>query len=524
MRIPRSKWSRGGSNSRPLECDSFPFLPIARVENSGDAKKSPRRSTYRTSVVSTSRDAAKVGRLEPGLATVPADQLCVRVAHLVSNLAFTDSLVKRPHAETVAKTVRGLSRRDASDSSKRAEQLAERSAIPGTATRVEKQMVSLGVGPVLCLFAAARPLVGRPAPFDDAEKTNEPGIEAESALLTARVGLVPVENDDAFAVDRVNVLTQCVPHFASAAAGTPEEIHGTAQRGSCRTTAPASPIPGRVHQELVFIGADRLTRLRTNPQLFRPFVWAVGNQAPRIGKPVESADHRIQSVQPCRVGTPRRPIQQPAREVVRRALLEMPVAECLREVSAVTVDQAGIIGIESPAFRSELNRVEIDGDESANGEFSWHGLASVFTRQEAAARIGSRAVFVGRHARLALGEDAPESFQRNCLVAPVNGYEAGARGFTAVAENLFRFVRNAFAPEWSFVLEAKSFQGGNCMLVLSRKAGETIRIGDDVVLTLVAIDGSRVRLGIEAPPDVRILRNELVACDAANGEERSDER
>lgn len=47
------------------------------------------------------------------------------------------------------------------------------------------------------------------------------------------------------------------------------------------------------------------------------------------------------------------------------------------------------------------------------------------------------------------------------------------------------------------------------MLVLSRKVGEKLMIGDDVVLTINRIAGNRVAIGIEAPRDVRIVRGEL---------------
>jgi carbon storage regulator len=47
------------------------------------------------------------------------------------------------------------------------------------------------------------------------------------------------------------------------------------------------------------------------------------------------------------------------------------------------------------------------------------------------------------------------------------------------------------------------------MLVLTRKVGERICIGDDVVLTVTAIDSQRVRIGIEAPRSVSIWREEL---------------
>lgn len=47
------------------------------------------------------------------------------------------------------------------------------------------------------------------------------------------------------------------------------------------------------------------------------------------------------------------------------------------------------------------------------------------------------------------------------------------------------------------------------MLVLSRKESEKIMLGDQIVLTIVRISGDRVRLGIEAPSDMLILRKEL---------------
>ncbi len=47
------------------------------------------------------------------------------------------------------------------------------------------------------------------------------------------------------------------------------------------------------------------------------------------------------------------------------------------------------------------------------------------------------------------------------------------------------------------------------MLVLSRKPGEKIRIGPEITLTLLEIQGNRVRIGIEAPDHVGVLRGEL---------------
>jgi carbon storage regulator len=49
------------------------------------------------------------------------------------------------------------------------------------------------------------------------------------------------------------------------------------------------------------------------------------------------------------------------------------------------------------------------------------------------------------------------------------------------------------------------------MLVLSRKVGEQVIIGDNIRVTVVAVRGNQIRLGFEAPPDVSIQREELLA-------------
>jgi len=47
------------------------------------------------------------------------------------------------------------------------------------------------------------------------------------------------------------------------------------------------------------------------------------------------------------------------------------------------------------------------------------------------------------------------------------------------------------------------------MLILTRKIDEAIRLGDDIRIVLVQIKGGQVRLGIECPSHVRVLREEL---------------
>ena len=49
------------------------------------------------------------------------------------------------------------------------------------------------------------------------------------------------------------------------------------------------------------------------------------------------------------------------------------------------------------------------------------------------------------------------------------------------------------------------------MLVLSRKEGERIKLGADVVLTIVRLSGDNVRVGIDAPAEMVVLRDELQA-------------
>lgn len=51
--------------------------------------------------------------------------------------------------------------------------------------------------------------------------------------------------------------------------------------------------------------------------------------------------------------------------------------------------------------------------------------------------------------------------------------------------------------------------GGSKMLILTRRVGETLIIGDDVTITVLGIKGHQVRLGINAPKEVSVHREEI---------------
>jgi carbon storage regulator len=59
------------------------------------------------------------------------------------------------------------------------------------------------------------------------------------------------------------------------------------------------------------------------------------------------------------------------------------------------------------------------------------------------------------------------------------------------------------------------------MLVITRKANEAFRIGDDVTVTVLDIAGSTVRIGIEAPSEIPVFRQEIWA--AVKEENRASE-
>lgn len=54
------------------------------------------------------------------------------------------------------------------------------------------------------------------------------------------------------------------------------------------------------------------------------------------------------------------------------------------------------------------------------------------------------------------------------------------------------------------------------MLIIRRRAGESVLIGEEVEIQVVEVNGNRVKLGIVAPPDVLIFRKELKIAEQQN--------
>ena len=61
------------------------------------------------------------------------------------------------------------------------------------------------------------------------------------------------------------------------------------------------------------------------------------------------------------------------------------------------------------------------------------------------------------------------------------------------------------------------------MLILQRKEGESLLIGDEIEITVLAVEAGRARLAIQAPRDVTILRSELKVAAQANREAADEE-
>jgi carbon storage regulator len=75
--------------------------------------------------------------------------------------------------------------------------------------------------------------------------------------------------------------------------------------------------------------------------------------------------------------------------------------------------------------------------------------------------------------------------------------------------------------EFNFAAEHCDVKGRWGMLVLSRKAGETLLIGDNIKVTINRIAGNRVTVGVEAPGQVKIIRGELEQFPPASAPAKS---
>ncbi len=59
------------------------------------------------------------------------------------------------------------------------------------------------------------------------------------------------------------------------------------------------------------------------------------------------------------------------------------------------------------------------------------------------------------------------------------------------------------------------------MLVLTRRINERIVIGDNIVVTVLEVHGEQVRLGIDAPRDIKVFREEVILRDQARAREEA---
>jgi carbon storage regulator len=54
-----------------------------------------------------------------------------------------------------------------------------------------------------------------------------------------------------------------------------------------------------------------------------------------------------------------------------------------------------------------------------------------------------------------------------------------------------------------------NFKGVKLMLVLTRRAGETVMMGNDISITVLSVQGGQVRIGMDAPQAIKIYRQEI---------------
>jgi carbon storage regulator len=107
-----------------------------------------------------------------------------------------------------------------------------------------------------------------------------------------------------------------------------------------------------------------------------------------------------------------------------------------------------------------------------------------------------------------------------CQFLPKFAWKTGDLRFLVSREDtwLAHEMRSSSSSVFNFSFYDKfSLQGDSKMLVLSRKLGERLVIGDDIVLIVNKIAGNRVTLAIEAPNHVRVVRGELSPLEQSGG-------
>lgn len=67
----------------------------------------------------------------------------------------------------------------------------------------------------------------------------------------------------------------------------------------------------------------------------------------------------------------------------------------------------------------------------------------------------------------------------------------------------------ALVKDYVTTTQRLKHEGGNGMLILTRRYGESINIGDDITVSVLGINGNQVRIGINAPKEVPVDRKEI---------------
>ncbi len=92
-------------------------------------------------------------------------------------------------------------------------------------------------------------------------------------------------------------------------------------------------------------------------------------------------------------------------------------------------------------------------------------------------------------------------------------YLIASEGFPHSAQYSYHSTKKLYTGSWFVTSQFLTQNKGGAMLVLSRKPGERILIGNDIAVTIVRIGPNTVRLSIDAPRDMNIVREELAHKD-----------